>query len=313
MPGRVRLWSRHGGKATSGTTTGTGARDVIDHSTEAASIARIPEPRTRETLGRDLRTLGVEAGMALLVHASLGRIGWTVGGAETVIHALMDVLTPDGTLMMPSFSGHLSDPAEWSNPPVPDAWIDVIRAHMPAFDPVRTTTRSMGRIAEAFRTWPGVKRSGHPTLSLAAWGRHAEELVATHTLDWPLGDETPMGAFYDVDGHVLLIGVGYNRNSSLHLAEARAVHPRTTRRAIPVARGNGAGGNGAGGNVVEWVEMMDVVDDESRLFPDLGAAFEAAGRVRIGPLGSAESRLMSQRALVDFAVRWLDEALASSD
>ncbi len=278
---------------------------MSEHSTEAKSIARTPEPRTRDTLGRDLRTLGVEPGMALIVHASLGQIGWTVGGAACVIHALMDVLTPDGTLVMPSFSEQLSDPAGWSNPPVPDAWIDVIRAHMPAFDPVRTATRNMGRIAEAFRTWPDVKRSGHPTLSLVAWGRHADELVATHTLDWPLGDETPMGAFYDVDGHVLLIGVGYNRNSSLHLAEARAVHPRTTRRAIPVARGNGAGGNG-----VEWVEMMDVVDDESRLFPDLGAAFEATGRVRMGPLGSAESRLMSQRALVDFAVRWLDEALA---
>ncbi len=304
MPAPGRLWSRHGGKATSGTTIGTGARTeargVSDHSAEAASIARTPEPRTRESLAQDLRTLGVEPSMALLVHASLGRIGWTVGGAETVIHALMDVLTPDGTLMMPSFSGHLSDPAEWSNPPVPDAWIDVIRAHMPAFDPLRTTTRSMGRIAEAFRTWPGVKRSGHPTLSLAAWGRHAEALVATHTLDWPLGDETPMGAFYDVDGHVLLIGVGYNRNSSLHLAESRANHPRTTRRAIPVARGNG----------VEWVEMIDVVDDENRLFPALGAAFEATGRVSIGPVGSAESRLMSQRALVDFAVRWLDQALA---
>jgi aminoglycoside 3-N-acetyltransferase len=275
-------------------------RGLSGHSTETKSIARTRSPRTRETLGRDLRALGVEPGMPLLVHAALGQIGWTVGGAESVIRALMDVLTPDGTLAMPSFSEQLSDPAGWSNPPVPQAWIEVIRAYMPAYDPLRTATRDMGRIAEAFRTWPDVKRSGHPTASLAAWGRHADEIVARHALDWPLGDETPMGAFYDLDGHVLLIGVGYNRNSSLHLAETRAKHLRTTRRTIPVARGNR----------VDWVEIKDVVDDESRLFPALGAAFEATGQVRIGPLGSADARLMSQRALVDFAVRWLDQALA---
>ena len=81
---------------------------MSDHSAEAASIARTPEPRTRQTLGRDLRALGIEAGMALLVHSAPSRIGWTVGGVESAIQALMDVLTPDGTLMMPSFSGQLS-------------------------------------------------------------------------------------------------------------------------------------------------------------------------------------------------------------
>ncbi len=295
MPVRLRLWSRHGGKATKNE-----AREVSDRSAEAASIARTPEPRTRATLGRDLRALGVEAGMALLVHSAPSRIGWTVGGVESAIQALMDVLTPDGTLMMPSFSGQLTDPAGWIDPPVPVEWVETLRAEMPVFDPARTPTRGMGRMVEAFRTWPGVGRSSHPMQSLAAWGHHAGDLVGSHALDWPLGDDSPMGRFYELDGRVLLIGVGHDRNSSLHFAETHARHRRTVKRTVPVARGGKVG----------WVEILDVADDHGRLFPALGAAFEATGQVRIGPLGSADARLMSQRALVDFAVRWLDEALA---
>ena len=159
---------------------------MSETSREAALIARTPEPRTRDSLSRDLRALGVESGTAVIVHASLSQIGWVVGGARSVIEALMDVLTPDGTLVMPAFTGDLSDPAEWSNPPVPVHWVETIRRHMPAFDPERTPSRNMGRIAEEFRTWPEVRRSGHPESSLAVWGRHRDHLVGTHPLDWPL-------------------------------------------------------------------------------------------------------------------------------
>lgn len=271
-----------------------------DNSREAALIARTPEPSTRASLGQDLRALGIEAGMALIVHASLSRIGWVVGGAQSVIEALMDLLTPDGTLVMPAFSGQLTDPAAWNDPPVPADWIGTIRAHMPPFDPVRTPTRKMGRIAEEFRAWPEVRRSAHPVVSLAAWGRHADWLVEVQALDWPLGEDTPMGRLYELDGQVLLIGVGHNRNSSLHLAETRAKHRRTMTRVVPVADDGG----------VSWIETSDVEDDDSRLFPAAGAAFEATGQVRTGAVGAAESRLMPQRVLVDFATRWFDEALA---
>ncbi|MCH9058138.1 MAG: AAC(3) family N-acetyltransferase [Planctomycetes bacterium] len=151
----------------------------LNYDVIAAGIARTPAPRTRATLGRDLRALGIEAGMALLVHSAPSRIGWTVGGVESAIQALMDVLTPDGTLMMPTFSGQLSDPAGWSDPPVPAEWVETVRARMPAFDPARTPTRGMGRMVEAFRTWPGVERSNHPVQSLAAWGRHAGDLAGS--------------------------------------------------------------------------------------------------------------------------------------
>ena len=85
-------------------------------------IDRTPAPRTRTGLAQDLSALGVTPGMTLIVHASLARIGLVVGGAPAVIHALMDVLGPDGTLVMPSFSGGLTDPATWRDPPVPTEW-----------------------------------------------------------------------------------------------------------------------------------------------------------------------------------------------
>jgi aminoglycoside 3-N-acetyltransferase len=263
-------------------------------------IANAAALHTRASLEADLARLGVIPGMTLIVHSALSRVGTVVSGAQAVIQALMDRLGPGGTLVMPTFSGGLTDPAGWRAPPVADAWHAAIRVAMLPFDAARTPTRNMGTIPEQFRTWPGVRRSAHPVLSLAAWGRHAETLTADHPLAWALGDGTPMGRFYECGGHVLLIGVGHDRNSSLHLAETRAVHRRTEMRRMPVERGG----------IVAWEDHPDVADDAGVLFPRVGAAFEATGAVRIGRVGNAEARLMSQPALVDFATPWLDAALA---
>ncbi|MCP4357927.1 MAG: AAC(3) family N-acetyltransferase, partial [Chloroflexi bacterium] len=175
---------------------------------EKKVVDKSPQPFSQADLTADLCRLGVQPGMALLVHSSLSKIGYVPGAQVAVIRALQEVLTPAGTLMMPTHSSDLSDPAAWQNPPIPAAWHQIVRDVTPAFDPDITPTRMMGVIAESFRTWPGVRRSNHPQSSFAAWGKAAEWVTADHSLESSLSEESPLARLYELDGFVLLLGVG---------------------------------------------------------------------------------------------------------
>ena len=260
-------------------------------------VAASAAPLTHSSLLSQLQALGVAAGQRLLVHSSLSSLGWVAGGPVTVIEALLAALGDGGTLVMPTHTADNSDPANWRGPPVPPAWWPVLRAEMPAYDPARTPSRGMGRIAELFRTWPGALRSAHPIGSFAARGPLAAALLADHAcLEDPFGEDSPIGRLYRSDGHVLLLGVGHDSNTSLHLAEHRARAPRRV-----VKEGTALWAEGAR----RWVPF-DMQGLETDDFPALGAAFEAARGLAPGRVGRAEARLLRQRDLVDFAVGWLE-------
>lgn len=261
---------------------------------------QLPLPPTYSSLLADLRALGVEPGMAVIVHSSLSAIAdWVVGGAAAVILALEAALGAEGTLIMPTQSGELSDPADWQHPPVPPAWWDLIRQEMPPFRPDLTETREMGRIPETFRKQDGVLRSSHPQTSFAAWGKHAPFVIADHALTESLGEQSPLARLYALDGAVLLLGVGHNRNTSLHLAEYRATFPG--KHTIPTAAPLLVDGQR------QWVTFQ-VLDFNDEDFVQIGAAFAAAtSLVREGKVGQATAQLMPQRPLVDFAVQWMEQ------
>jgi aminoglycoside 3-N-acetyltransferase len=256
-------------------------------------------PVTRESLVHDLFELGVRKAMTLLVHTSLSRLGWVLGGPQTVIEALLESLGPQGTLMMPAHSMQLTEPQYWRNPPVPESWWPTIRAQAPVFDKHLTPTRGMGCVAELFRTMPGALRSNHPHGSFAARGPNAPRLTAHHKLTDMFGEASPLGSLYDADGHVLLLGVDHGNNTSLHLAENRAD--------FPGKRWSQQGARLITNNVSQWVEFADFETDASD-FAALGEAFAAqTGLESRGPIGWGTGRLMRQRAVVDYGRQWLEK------
>lgn len=264
--------------------------------TEADVIQATPQPLTVQSLAEQFAACGLAAGQTVLVHSAMSKIGWIAGGPEAVILALLQVLTPSGTLMMPAHSTQNTDPAQWGNPPVPESWVPVIRAQMPAYNPHTTPTRQMGAIAELFRTWPGAVRSAHPTMSFAALGPQAAALTADHVLEADLGEGSPIGRLYQLDGHVLLLGVGHSNNTSLHLAEFRADWPGK--------RYTGHGSAMLVNGQRQWVEY-EALELDSDDFDQIGAAYEAQHPVQAGRVGSATVRFFRQRPIVDFAVQWM--------
>lgn len=256
-------------------------------------VENTPFPNTVETITNDLKALGVDKGMTVIVHSSLSSIGWISGGEVAVVEALMKVVTEEGTLIMPTQSSDLSDPKHWSRPPVPEEWWPIIRESVPAFDPCKTPTRAMGKIVECFRTYPNVVRSNHPLGSFAAWGKHAEEITMNHSLSMSFGEKSPLGKIYDFDGYILLIGVGYDCNTSVHLSEVRSGACELIKVGAPIIE------NGAR----VWKEFVEM-DYESNTFIEIGVEFERKGAVTIGKIGNATCRLMKQRAVVDFGTEW---------
>jgi len=267
---------------------------------EAAAIDRTAVPVTRATIVAALRAAGVRRDGVLIVHSSLSRLGWVVGGAHTTVLALTEVVGPQGTIVMPSMSTNLSEPSRWKAPPVPESWWQTVRDEMPAYDAALTPLSGMGAVAECFRHLSGTVRSAHPAVSLMANGPRAQMVLHPHHMAVPFGEGSPLGRLYELDARIVLLGVGHSNNTSLHLAESRTrwASEHTVTFGVPVMV------DGAR----RWMTYDDV-DYDNRDFEAAGAAFSAAtgGEVRV-PLGAGQLIACNVRAIVDFATEWLDHS-----
>ena len=245
-----------------------------------------------------LKAVGLQRGDSVMVHTSLGKIGYVCGGAQAVIEALIETVGEDGTVMMPTQSWKNLDPETGVHWDADETDWDRIRENWPAYNKAITPTNTMGAVAEMFRSWPGAVRSDHPARSVAAWGKHAEYLTKDHDISDIFGDTSPIGKLYELDGKVLLIGVDYDKNTSIHLADVRAEYPgKHTCVEHSAVMENGK-------RVWKAYETL-FVDGED--FTDIGATFEAAHSVNAADIGGAKIKMMKQRELVDFAVAWIEK------
>lgn len=257
-------------------------------------------PLTLDDLTEGWRAAGLETGMDVIVHASLSSLGPVEGGAATVVDSLRGVLGAAGTLVVPTFTWQVADP-DPDHVGVPDGRVRERRDAVPTFTTDLATT-SMGAVPDAVRALSGSVRSAHPQASVSAIGARAAEIVGRQTLSFALGRTSPFGRLHDLGGHILLIGVGHDRNTFLHYAEALTPAPRLKVRRFPYV---------VDGERV-WVETLDVGNDNGTHFPTVGREFEERAGVQEVMVGSAPCRLVPVRALVDFAVPRLTGLLAAT-
>jgi aminoglycoside 3-N-acetyltransferase len=152
----------------------------------------------------------------------------------------------------------------------------------------------MGAIAEAFRTYPKTLRSLHPLVSVCARGPLAEAITSEHALDFGEGRNTPFEKLYALAGFTLLLGVGFDRCTSLHFAEALTADRRVMTSRVLVATDGKR----------QWVDTLQMGIDGGTHFPKIGAAFCEAQSIKKRRVGEADTYFVSTRALVDFAVQY---------
>jgi aminoglycoside N3'-acetyltransferase len=230
-----------------------------------------------------LRALGVPAGVPLMLHASLRRIGSIEGGADTLLDALCECLGPRGTLVMPLGSND-------------DEPFDALRS--PA-------ERDIGALAELFRQRAGTLVSDHPAARFGAFGARAMEILEPLPLHDYYGEGSALQRFTELDGRVLRLGADPDTVTLTHWAEYLAVVPhkrRVRRRYVRADSGE------------LWVEGLDDCEGivewpHGDYFTQILLDFLAAGHARVGSVGGCTAELFEARPFVEFAVRWMETKL----
>jgi aminoglycoside N3'-acetyltransferase len=219
-----------------------------------------------------LRALGVEEGDVLLVHTSFRAIRPVEGGPAGLIASLKEALGPNGTLVMPSWTGSDDEP----------------------FDPATTpASADLGVVADTFWRLPGVVRSKH-CFALAASGPEAQRIVSGPLPLPPHIPESPVGSVRDLDGKVLLIGVDHDADTMIHLAELMANVPYRVPKHITVLK------NGRPSRV-DYLEN----DHCCQRFNLANEWLRARGLQSEGRVGYARARLVRARDIVDVVVEQL--------
>jgi len=202
------------------------------------------------------------------VHCALSRVGTA---PDQLIEALLAALGREGTLVMPSMADDDDVP----------------------FDRTTMPCRAVGLLADTFWRWPGVLRSDNPH-AFAAHGPLASRITQPHPIDIPHGVDSPPGRVFDLDGSVLLLGVGHDCNTTLHVAEAMAgVRYRQPKHATVLENGRP--------KRYEYGETDHCCERFSLLDEWLG------DRQKRGRVGDAEARLARSRDIVAAALTRLRE------
>lgn len=156
---------------------------------------------TKQNIMDSIAKIGILPTDTLLVHSSMKAIGEVDGGADTVLDAFIDYIQDDGLLIFPTHT-----------------W-DQINDEYNVFNPM-TEPSCVGLLTNLFLKRPGVIRSLHPTHSVAALGKDAEEYTSgEERFDTPCSRNGCWGKLYDRKAKILFLGCSLKKNTFIHGVE----------------------------------------------------------------------------------------------
>ena len=244
-----------------------------------------------------LRAIGLPSGRHLLVNCAMSRIGRLHGGPATLLRALREVIG-EATVVVPTQTANNSTTSRCyraETAGMSPAERERYQASMPGFDPAVTPSYEMGALAEHVRQHHGAIRSAHPQASFAAIGLAAAELMRVHDLDSHLGERSPLAALYATGATTLLLGVGVEKCTALHLAEHRlGTAPPMKAYTCFLSRG--------GQRVRCEFDAPDLDDTD---FGRIGVELLRQPWARSGRVGRARAFALPVRQAVDFAAEWM--------
>lgn len=253
---------------------------------------------TKEDIKESLSSLGITSGMIVEVHANYSSLKNVLGGARTIVDALLETLS-SGTIIMPlEFKGN-SEPSEWDNPSVsPNLWEDV-RNNIPSTNPLFSDLSDGDEIVEAFRKRDDVVFSNHPYYPFVAWGKYAKLLCNRQSTHFPLADESPIARLYELKGKVLLIGCDFSFCSCMYLAE---YHNET--RPIVIKGANKQTANGDS----KWKEYLDL-DLDTKPFIKIGEIMHKKSMIQETNLESCKMQFFNATDAIDEASKYFEKSV----
>ncbi len=241
---------------------------------------------TKQILMDEFRALGIAEGDTIFVHSaysSLGKApGGVDGGPQTVIDAILGVIGPDGTLIMPTFNYDFLKGVPWD---------------------IRNTPSQMGVLTELVRKDERAKRMFHPVYSMAAIGKHAGELAAHRSSDC-FGETSIFSKFREWDAKILILGLPYSKSITfLHHCEQLA---GVDYRYLKEFKGNAIDTQGKPSEQVITMFVRDVERGVVLDFEPIGALLDGQV-VTKRTIGLGECRLMKCNDVFRVAVKAMQE------
>lgn len=252
------------------------------------------EMMTKDDFKAAFERLGIKRGMLLYVSASMKPFKNVIGGSQSLIEALMELVGYDGTIVMASPTKYLCDPVEVEK--IPRDRAEEARKSALPFNKKLSVPSGVGELAVQFMRNEAVLRSNHPMVSFLAWGKYAKLIVEKHPLHFGMNQESPLGKIKEYNGYAVLIGNDYDKCEIFHLAQYQAMKCPIRIYSCPIEK------SGA----VSWIQLLDL-ELNSKGYKEIGKIMEERQIVKTTYLGSTTCRLFSARNAQECANEYLNK------